>query len=155
MLPVAVELLPHRGIRGVAAAREQHLATAMDLLGAAAHGPHAFDRAGVGPQQRGHRAVEQQIDSAVCTLGLELSREDLEDRAAAIRAPVVAALAVELVAQAHHRMTRHGLESGLHQPVERGTRLVDGKPHDLGIRGPLGNAHDVVEMRVGTVVDAK
>ena len=32
---------------------------------------------------------------------------------------------------------------------------VDGKPHDLGIRGPLGNAHDVVEMRVGTVVDAK
>lgn len=52
-------------------------------------------------------------------------------------------------------MSWQRLEAAVYEPIDCGPGLVDREAHDLGIGGAAGDAHHILEMRIGAVDDAE
>jgi len=140
----------HPGVRAIAAGGEDGRARRDARLGAVRPARHDA-LAGQDPRRR---RAQPQVYAVSRARGLEDRRDRLEDRSAAIHAPVGARDRVGLVEMQDRRAGRMHLEADLHQPVDRARREVDGAAHQRPVREAAADPHHVGVVQVGAVLDA-
>ena len=151
----AVQCLEHLRVGRAATTGKRHLAAKQVHFSPhciahhdAVHGP------GVILNQFQRVRADQEFDGPFASQIKDLRQQDFQDRDSILLRPLVAPRRVGFMPSGYDRMAIQGRESLFAQPIHRPGRFPDENADELGIDLPLADAHDVVKVRFGRILNA-